>query len=363
MIFENYSFILTSKGFQDIRTLLNEKDFKKTKIAYINSNGNLDFTNEYIVEKAIPENIVEYTDDLFLSFISDADSDFYNETINYADKVEFIKTNLHNAKNIIVSYDCFKNVDCCDISSKIMFNDGTYINISYKNLIKLFVLYCCFGSCEVKSGKPSLRLYTNFKGDFYKIYSILESILGKDYVKYFKSEAKSTFYIDSEYLFNYFTDDILRENMLNGMINHSKVRYSACLSCQAIIELAEELKYHDNLFPDYDILFGGRNLINASFYLQACLAVCGYKSYFRRQVNGKYKLMFTKQDSHYFIDGVSYRINSLKRNFYIIKTKEVLPIFILEIRNYLQNVSIRPTQLLEDRHIDFRCSYNILGDD
>ena len=363
MIFENYSFILTSRGFQDVRTLLNEKDFEKTKIAYINSDGNLDFTNEYIVEKTTPENVVEYTDDLFLSFISDADLDFYSETIDHTDKIEFIKTNLHSAKNVIISYDCFKNVDCCDVESKIMFNDGTYVCTSYKNLIKLFILYCCFGSYEVKSSKPSLRLYTSFKGDFYKIYSILESILGKDHVKYFKSEAKSTFYIDSEYLFNYFTDDALRESMLIGMINHSKIKHSVYLSCQAIIELVDELKYRDNIFPDYSVLFGGRGLTNVSFYLQACLAVCGYKSYFRRQVNGKYKLMFTKQNSHYFIDGVNYRINSLDRSFYTIRTKEALPIFILEIRNYLQNVSIRPTQLLGDRRVDFRCLYNILGDD
>lgn len=363
MIFENYSYILTSNGFQDIRTLLNERDFDKTKIAYINSDGKLDFTNEYVVEKDTPENIVEYSDDLFLSFISDANTEFYVENTHYTDRAEFIKTNLHNAKNILVSYDCFKDVDVCDVDSNILFNDGTYTKISYKNLIKLFILYSCFGSQEVKPGKPSLKLYTNFNGDFYKLSSILRDILGKDRVKYFKSATKSTFYIDSEYLYNYFTDTNLKDNMLKNMINNAKVKNSAYLVCQAIIEITNELKYRDNCFQDYSILFGGRNLVYASFYLQACLAVCGYKSYFRRQVNGKFKLMYVKQDSHYFIDNVRYCINELNREFYTIKTKETLPIFILEIRNYLQNICVRPTHLLEDRNVDFSCSYNILGDD
>ena len=102
---------------------------------------------------------------------------------------------------------------------------------------------------------------------------------------------------------------------MSNFLNSKTIENSSYLVSYALQSVAEEFNYYDISFPEAKILFGN-NLNKSVIYLSACLSVCGFKFYCQRQRNGRYKMMFSKNDTHRFI-------SSFFLIFFIVVTKYI----------------------------------------
>lgn len=350
MIFSECSFILTEEGFRNLANLFTYSYEECPAIGYINEEGHLAFTKDYKITKEVPENCLQYSDNAFFSFICDDKAAFYVNSDFKEMSVLDIDCDRNNLKNFKLTHNCFENIEVNDVKTDFSLNDGTIISTSYVGLIKLFILYLCFGPSENISNRDSVRLYTKSSRDFRIISHILSDILGKGNFSVFKVDGgKSTFYINSEYLKSHFIDN--PDKLMSNFLNSKTIKNSSYLVSYALQSIAEEFSYYDTNFPEAKILFGN-NLNKSIIYLSACLSVCGFKFYCQRQKNGRYKMMFSKSDTHRFISKVVSSKNTRRNYYYRILTKYSCPIYVLEERNHIFNTHIIPTTSYKDTQLD-----------
>lgn len=350
MIFSKYSYILTEDGFRSIANLFTYSYEDCPAVGYINEDGHLDFTKDYKIVREKPDRSLQYSDGTFFSFICDDKATFYINSDFKEMSVLDIDCDKNNLRNFKLTHNCFSDIEVNDVKTEFKLNDGTIVETTYVGLIKLFILYLCFGPNESISNKNSIRLYVKSSRDFKIVSHILFDILGKGNFSIFKVDGgKSTFYIDSEYLKNYFIDN--PDKLMSNFLNSKTVKNSAYLVSYALQSIAEEFNYYDIDFPEAKILFGN-NLNKSVIYLSACLSVCGFKFYCQRQRNGRYKMMFSKSDTHRFVNNVVSSENTRGDYYFRILTKGRRPIYVLEERQYIYNTHIIPTSSYKDTYLD-----------
>ena len=350
MIFSEHSYILTEEGFRSLTNLFTYSYEDCPAIGYINEDGHLAFTKDYKIVREKPARSLQYSDGAFFSFICDDKATFYINSDFKEMSVLDIDCDKNNLKNFKLTHNCFSDIEINDVKTDFKLNDGTIISITYTGLIKLFILYLCFGPNESISSKDNIKLYTKSARDFKIISHILSDVLGKGNFSVFKGDnGKSTFYVNSAYLKNHFVDN--PDKLMSNFLNSKTIDNSSYLVSFALQSIADEFNYYDINFPEARILFGN-NLDKSVIYLSACLSVCGFKFYCQRQRNGRYKMMFSKNDTHRFISKVVSSENTRGDYYFRILTNNSCPIYILEERKYIYNTHIIPTSSYKDTYLD-----------
>ena len=350
MIFSEHSYILTEEGFRSLTNLFTYSYEDCPAIGYINEKGHLAFTKDYKIIREKPSKCLQYSDEAFLAFICDDKATFYINSDFKEVSVLNIDCDKNNLKNFKLTHDCFYDIDVDDIKTEFKLNDNTVINTTYVGLIKLFILYLCFGPNENISNKDNIRLYTRSLRDSKILSHILSDILGKGNFLIFKGDnSKTTFYINSAYLKNHFIDN--PDKLMSNFLNSKTINNSSYLVSYAMQSIADEFNYYDINFPEAKVLFGN-NFDKSIIYLSACLSVCGFKFYCQRQRSGRYKMMFYKSDTHRFISKVTSSDNTRGDYYFRILTKDSCPIYVLEERKYIYNTHIIPTTSYRDTELD-----------
>lgn len=333
MIFEIYSKILTDHGFIDIKEKLNEKGYK---LAYVNREGKLSFTDEYRITRVCPEDVLKYSDKLFIGTISSQDALYFQDDLYNKVRLEDIKTDENNVKNIVSCFNCFKNVDEDYINIKLNVNDKD-ITISYKNFLKILILTMCFSSANPKEDTShSIKLYIKGETMLNYVVSMLNDILGENFGGIVK-KGTSTVYINCSKLYYIFVriEEILHSIMISDSLSKT--------FCDALNDVSRELHFFDATYPHYNIILG-KSLNKYIHYIAAFLSVNGYKMYFRRMPNREYKLMFDKKTKHNFVGEFESVYNKAHYYYYDVHMFENKPIFVLETHDWISNTSLRATK-------------------
>lgn len=352
MFFENYTQILTEYGFMDLLCYLNltKEDMigrNLPGIAYIDESGKLAFTRDFKVTSEVPETSSTFTDNLFTSFIASGESKFYYNLEESPVLFDDLPYNQNGTKTICLAHDCFKTANLGIMYDLDLYDDDDeehYISIPLEYIYVLFLLYICFG-CRDKTYKDHIiRLYVDNGRRFMNVCSLLNRIIGKDYYTTFKGNRTTTFYIKSEKLYNKFIDNT--KIMIKNLFYNHNIPNLTKYVCRALNILTEDLEYYDTQYSTCSILYG-KNLDLISNELIAAMVTNGYNVYFKREGYGLYKLMYKYNENHVFIpktnNYIRYCPNNYNRRYFKVFMDRERPIFIKETRNYLTNVSIRPT--------------------
>ena len=336
MIFEIYSKILTDYGFKNIKDRIDKTGFK---LAYVDKDEKLAFTDKFKITRECPRDIYTYSNNLFVSTATSIESKYYTNNINTSTRFDDISKNEFSIKNILSCYDTAKdiNLSCGDIAIDII-NKGN-IEISYISFLEILILYMSYSSPKTKLEGNNIKLYIKDGGESVNVIKTLEGIIGRNNFTVFRGKdgQKSTIYIDSQKIFGIVTrlDDYLHRILIDSKLSR--------LFCLALKDLSEKMNFYDSNFPDFNVYFG-RNLNKYIDYIAAFLVVNGYKIYFRRMPDTKYKLMFTNRDNiSGFVGELQRKVNYAHYNYYDVHTEEELPIFVMETRDWISNVSLRAT--------------------
>ena len=344
MLFENYSYILTNYGYIDIKNLADTLKLRP-RIAYIKEDGTLGWAIDYIVKEEIPEVVTTYTSNDYISFATSEDALFYDDNFNKS-SFELLPSDVHNAKEVYVSYDSFKdiNVDAEKLID-IDFN-GHVESISLNNFIKLLLLYYMFSAKNSKIKDNTIRLYASGR-DARVLRELLNEIIGKDNYNYFSKDG-FTYYIKSDTLYKYFSTN--EKKTLTRLLYNDTFNYSSKYVAKATLELASYFNYFDDKFIDHYVLFGV-NLDRIRHIITACLNINGYKTKFNRTGFGKYKLMFYYDQKQSFFKDIPIKTmpNFSHKRYFRILLNSKRPIFIQETRNYNTTTSIRQSGIIESK--------------
>ena len=336
MIFEIYSKVLTNHGFKNIKDVIDKTNFE---LAYVTKEGRLAFTKDFKVTKERPDYFYTYTNNLYISTATSSEAKYYSHDLSNPQPFSDIKKDEQNLMKIVSCYDTFKGEDlsCNDILLDIRGKEDK--KISYISFLKILILYMSYSAHNHKEeAAHDVRLYSKNKTDLAILTKSLETILGREnFSIYFGSNNNQTIYINSSKLY-YIVHNI--EEILD------KILADSCLSrlfCIALKDLSEDLHFFDEEFKEFYVFFG-RTLNKYIDYIAAFLVVNGYKIYFRRMPDRRYKLMFTDRSITSGCCGsLKEDYNKAHFSYYNIHAKEQLPIFVLETRDWLSNVSLRAT--------------------